>query len=303
MEGDDHEFVANGILVHNCYREMLKPHGWMDPGFIERKRLTVPAELWRVEYDLGEPSGATSVFDMGRLKEVFVETPEIALPSRHSQNNDLWIYEERNPRGVYAMGVDLAKTKDWTVAIVARTDIEPIRIVAVKKVGRIPWDNIVNELKELKDLYQAEMGHDGTGLGSVVTDLLEGYSRQYLFVGDKRKKLLNEMIANVESRYYQFPTGNPLYSKFKSTKAEDVWSTTLVNSHLPDETAAMAVLNAVCDLTTGGVRGRTVDKPRDQRSQTVKEMHEGVNIEPVETVEYEEFADSDQGRSVFVATL
>ena len=145
------------------------------------------------------------------------------------------------------------------------------------------------------------MGHDGTGLGSVVSDLLDGYSRQYLFIGDKRKKLLNEMIANIESRHYLFPLGNTLFAKFKSTKVEDVWSTTLVNSHLPDETAAMAVLNAVCDQMTGGVQGESVPKKADQEPAITKDM-KGESAMVVETLEYGEFDDAGI-RDVFVALL
>lgn len=245
------EHRERGLPVFTyCYKEMLKPHGWMDPEFIERKRAGVPEEFWRVEYELGEPSGETSVFDVTRLREVFSEQPELPEFSRHSMNDNFWVYRAPDPRGSYAVGVDLAKTKDWTVAIVARVDVPPpFPVVAVLKIGRIPWPSIMDRLKHLRWMYnEAAMGHDGTGLGSVVTDLLEGYSRKYLFIGEQRKKLLNEMIANVENRMFSFPLGgNPLYDQFRATKLEDVWSQTLVNSHLPDETAAMAVLNAVVE--------------------------------------------------------
>lgn len=260
------EHRERGLPVFTfCFREQMRPHGWMEPAFIERKKAGVPEEFWRVEYELGEPSGDTSVFDVARLREVFTEQTELKEFSRHSLHDDLWVYEAPDRRGAYAMGVDLAKTKDWTVAIVARVDVDPIRIVAVKKVGRIPWPEIIDQLKHLRWQYQeAEMGHDGTGLGSVVTDLLEGYSRRYLFIGEQRKKLLNEMIANVEDRRYLFPLGNPLYDKFRATKLEDVWSQTLVNSHLPDETAAMAVLNAVCGGSAVGVSALGVRRSKEE---------------------------------------
>lgn len=287
-----------------CWQEMLTPHGWMDHDFIERKRRTIPAELWRIEYDLGEPSGESSVFDVQRLSECFVQMEEDKTLSRHSLNDRLWVYEGPKQNAVYAMGVDLAKTKDWTVAIVARVDVVPMKIVAVKKVGRIPWDNIIQQLKDLKKMYgDAEMGHDGTGLGSVVTDLLDGYSRKYLFIGEQRKKLLNEMIANIERKYFLFPHGNTLYDKFRMTKLEDVWSQTLVNSHLPDETAAMAVLNAVCGRLSTGVMGESVPQKGDQTPFFVLEATKGKKA-PEETIYYEEWDPSDIGsRPVFVPTL
>ena len=297
---EDHEEKGLPIFTW-CFREMLRPHGWMDQDYIDRKKVNVPAELWRIEYELGEPSGDRSVFDVGRLLEVFRPMDEVEHLSRHSAHDNLWVYKPPMPKGTYAMGVDLAKSKDWTVAIVARTDVTPHEIVAVKKVGRIPWDTIIGQLLDLKKTYHAEMGHDGTGLGSVVSDLLDGYSRQYLFIGDKRKKLLNEMIASVESRHYLFPMGNTLLNKFKATKVEDVWSTTLVNSHLPDETAAMAVLNAVCDQMTGGVAGESVPKKADQEPAIIKDM-KGETAMVVETLEYDVLDDFGT-RDVFVPLL
>lgn len=288
-----------------CWREMLKPHGWMDNDYIERKRASVPSELWRIEYELGEPSGETSVFDMQRLSEVFFDMPEDEALSRHSRHDDLWVYQAPKRSATYAMGVDLAKTKDWTVALVARTDVFPHELVAVKKVGRIPWPTIVSQLKALKAMYNdADMGHDGTGLGSVVTDLLDGYSAKYLFIGEQRKNLLNTMIANVESRAYRFPKGNTLYNKFKATKAEDVWSTTLVNSHLPDETAAMAVLNAVVGKRSTGVLPSAVGKARDQDPIIYKEMMLGDSgPDDRETVLFGVFEDDPLSREVFTVSL
>jgi hypothetical protein len=290
-----------------CWRELLRPHGWMDSDFIERKRRTIPEEMWRVEYELGEPSGATSVFDIERLKEVFVQRAEVPEHSRHSLHDDFWVYEAPTPTGIYAMGVDLAKTTDWTVALIARLDVEPYRVVAMLKVGRIPWPNIIARLKTIQALFNsATMGHDGTGLGSVVTDLLEGYSTKFLFVGEQRKRLLNEMIANVENRAYSLPLsqGNPLFDRLKSTKLEDVWSTTLVNSHLPDETAALAVLNGIVEKTPYGVFGREIGKTKDSEPMVATEMTLGSTpMEDLETIEYGIYTEDRASRSVFVPSM
>ena len=218
-----------------CFRELLRPYGWMDVDFIERKRLTVPAEMWRVEYELGEPSGATSVFDIPRLKEVFVRREELSAHSRHSFNDDLWVYEEPLTSGIYAMGVDLAKTTDWTVALVARLDVQPYRVVAIAKVGRIPWPSIIDKLK--------------------------------------------------------------------ATKAEDVWSTTLVNSHLPDETAALAVLNGIVEKSPYGIFGQSVSKGKEPPAH-VLEMTQGLaSPDDLETIEFEIYRDDPASRSVFVPSL
>jgi hypothetical protein len=286
-----------------CYKEMLKPHGWMDPDFIERKRATVPDELFRIEFDLGEPSGEHSVFDIQRLSEMFLPMEEIPYLSRHSQHDDLWIYEEPNPAGMYCIGVDLAKAKDWTVAVVARVDVEPIKIVAELKVGRIPWDQIIGKLKNLRfQFMNAAMGHDGTGLGSVVTDLLEEHSSRYLFIGEQRKKLLNECIANIEDRTYRFPKGdNSLYDGFRGATVSDVWGGAQQNHHLPDELAAMAVLNAICAKYAVGTVGRGIPTKGDRTSFMYEEMTGGTK-QMVESIYFEEYEGSES-RTVFVPSL
>lgn len=39
-----------------CYRETLEPHGWLSTAEMEAKRTDVTGLVWRVEYDLQEPS-------------------------------------------------------------------------------------------------------------------------------------------------------------------------------------------------------------------------------------------------------
>jgi len=51
---DAHEFVAEGVVVHNCWRELLEPHGWMSERFINQKKLAVSEEMWRC-LPTGEP--------------------------------------------------------------------------------------------------------------------------------------------------------------------------------------------------------------------------------------------------------
>jgi hypothetical protein len=53
---DGASFIANGIVVHNCYRESLTPHGWLSPSSVKRKKKDITAQMWQVEYENQEPS-------------------------------------------------------------------------------------------------------------------------------------------------------------------------------------------------------------------------------------------------------
>jgi hypothetical protein len=59
-----------------CYRETSNPiDGWLDPDFIEEKKRQIPAEMWRVEYELGEPSIGNRAFDSEAVERMFGWSP------------------------------------------------------------------------------------------------------------------------------------------------------------------------------------------------------------------------------------
>src|SRR3954471_2111095 len=60
-----------------CFRETSNPvDGWLDPEFIEEKKRQIPAEMWRVEYELGEPSIGNRAFDSEAVERMFSLDPE-----------------------------------------------------------------------------------------------------------------------------------------------------------------------------------------------------------------------------------
>jgi hypothetical protein len=131
---DDAE--AKGMPVRTwCWREVIKsdvnPTGWMDPDFIERKRLSVPAEMFRVEYELGEPAGGSRAFDLEKLNEYFI--PMDFEDEFHRGEDDEWILQAPDPLGTYAAGADWAKERDKTVFAVVRTDVSPRRLVYYRR--------------------------------------------------------------------------------------------------------------------------------------------------------------------------
>jgi hypothetical protein len=63
----------------------LQPHRWLaGPGdFIEEKKRQIPAEMWRVEYELGEPSIGNRAFDSDAVERMF------SLSTEDHQREDL----------------------------------------------------------------------------------------------------------------------------------------------------------------------------------------------------------------------
>src|SRR3954467_2230692 len=66
-------FQEEGLPIYTwCYRDTSNPvDGWLDEETIAQKRREIPAEMWRVEYDLGEPSIGTRAIDSEAVERMF----------------------------------------------------------------------------------------------------------------------------------------------------------------------------------------------------------------------------------------
>ena len=279
------EYIANGILVHNtftdvmrearskglpihswCWREVIRnaqqPHGWMDPGFIERKRASVPAEMFRVEYELGEPSGEARAFDLEAVNHTFTQMdPQQEF---HRGNDDEWVFEAPEPGGVYAAGADWAKERDKTVLVVQRTDVTPWKLVYVRIFNKRPWPYMIGEFNSLVSRYSAVSAHDATGLGNVVHDMVDERTIKVVMVGQDRTKLLTEYIAALEQGRYTMARNTPLYAAHADTTVDDVFGAARWNTHLADEVAACAIAHRAATRMAGPSAGEIVKRSNER---------------------------------------
>ena len=239
------EFLLKNLPVRTwCFKEVLRtddnPYGWMDPGFIERKRQAVPAEMFRVEYELGEPAGGSRAFDLERLNRSFVDMPPVS--ERHAGSDDEWVFEEPVSTGWYAVGADWAKEEDKTVIVVFRVDESLRRVVYVRSVNRRPWPDMAGMFNDVLRRYvNVTSAHDGTGIGNVVNDLIDERAIKFVMSGRKRSDMLVDYISAVEQGKYRFPIVGPLLNAHKATTVEDVYAPGKWNGHLPDAVAACAL--------------------------------------------------------------
>lgn len=265
------EAEAKGMPVRTwCFREVMEPYGWMEPDFIERKRKSVPAEMFRVEYELGEPAGGSRAFDLTKLEAACKDLA--IVDERHAADDDEWVFEDYNPRGSYAAGADWAKEKDKTVICVTRTDVYPRRTVYVRRVNRRPWPQMIEMFDRACQRYYAVSAHDATGLGNVVHDLLEDRSQKVVMVGQDRVRLLNEYITAVEQGHYVLPRNTPVYTQHKAATVDDVYSTGITwKSHLPDDVAAFALMHRAAERQAPPVVGQGIGRD-DRPSKTYGDL-------------------------------
>jgi hypothetical protein len=223
-----------------CYRETSNPiDGWLRPDFIEEKKRQIPAEMWRVEYELGEPSIGNRAFDSEAVERTF------SLPVESDWQKVLKDYEEYRFEGYrddreYVIAADWAKAQDFTVISVLDVTHLPVRPVYLMRMRRRPYPVMIGEYNRLMKLYNAEGIHDATGLGGVVADYIDARAYGFLMTGEKRDNMLSEYISAVENDQVRSPRIQSFYKAHLYCSVEDVYSRGK-EFHLPDEVCSMAL--------------------------------------------------------------
>jgi len=226
-------FVANGIVVHNCFKETAT--GWLTQTEIQRKRAEVTTVIWDVEYDLQEPSPESRAIQPDKVTATF----DRSLGEYEGSVGERIIVEEPQEGAKYSTGADWAKEQDFTVIITFRTDVRPIRLVAFERTQRLPWPVMVGKYDARLERYGAKGAHDNTGLGDVIADFLQhqATTTDVNMVGRARQDLLSNYIAAIEADDVRAPFIRFMEAEHRLASVDHVYG----SKHLPDSIAAGAL--------------------------------------------------------------
>lgn len=225
-----------------CYRETSNPiDGWLDPDFIEEKRRQIPAEMWRVEYELGEPSIGNRAFDSEKVEAMFsIKPEEVVIAQKVSKDYQEYKFAEYQIDREYVIAADWAKAQDFTVITVYDATEFPVSVAYWIKMRRRPYPVMIDQYNKLMQTYNAQGIHDATGLGGVVSDYLDSRARGFLMTGAQRDNMLSEYISAVENDRFRVPRVTDFYKSHLYCSVEDVYSRGK-EFHLPDEVCSMAL--------------------------------------------------------------
>lgn len=279
-----------GLPIYTwCWRELLKtpenPSGWMSQRFIDQKRNTVSEEMWRTEYELNEPSGASRAFDLTKLEEYFVPYAPPIDVIINGEDDHTWVWEAPESQGEYAVGADWAKENDKTVIACIRSDVYPRRLVKLRRVNRQPYPVMMKTFDEIVREYGAAGLHDKTGLGNVVNDFLETGDDEMVAgfnFSDRRKRsqMLLQYVTAVEKGGYLLPRGDvttegqylgEFHKAHRSTTTADVYGSHKWDTHLPDDVAAMALAHRAAGAIPQHLQAQGVPKAAEPR-KAVKDL-------------------------------
>ena len=231
-----------------CYRETLKPHGWLTEDQVTRKRRELSRTMWAVEYELQEPSAEGRAIHPAAVERMFDADRGTHIPAgdlEHSWRGQPGPPAERawpDPAGAwYCTGIDWAQKRDYTVAVVVRCDTTPLQVVAGYRAQRRSWQVMTEHVGALLDEYPGPAAHDETGAGSAIGafpaltphDQLEGVT----LVGRVRTDLFRNYIGAIERHEIVCPRIDAFYTEHKYCGEDDLFG----SGHPPDTVVAMAL--------------------------------------------------------------
>ena len=237
------EFEEKGLPIKTwCYRESANPvDGWLSEETIANKKREIPAEMWRVEYELGEPSIGNRAFDSDAIESTFA-APMEPIKRQESKDYEEFTFAEYDRNGQYVAGADWAKEQDFTVISVIRVDKHPYTMVYWLRLKRRPYPIMIGMFNEAIQKYNAQAIHDSTGLGNVVGDYLDSRARGFTMTGEKRAAMLSRYVSAVERGDFLLPKIPTAYLAHKYARYGDLYENTK-DYHLPDEVCALALAN------------------------------------------------------------
>ena len=228
------------------YDETLETNGgWLTQAQLNRSRIQIDAETWRVEVELGEPSTEGRAIMTAKVDAMFVE-PAVAC-----EEGEEYEFEPPVDGASYAHGADWGQTSDYSEQVVWRTDVRPKRLVAYCYMRRRPYPEMVARLDKRMARYPGDGAHDYTGVGRVGEFLEHGTIQDVTMVGTERRDLFRNYILAVENDEVRAPRVTRLYDQHRFVRNIDLYTGYAdegqEKGHPPDGFVAMCMANKAAE--------------------------------------------------------
>jgi len=164
----------------------------LDPAEIERIRKEIPEIAFRQEYMAEYVDDDSAVFPWRVLREVFKD--DYAPPGRPRDGRK------------YAIGVDVAKHRDFTVICVLDVTQEPFTLAEWHRFQGVLYTEVAARVDTIATRYGARPYIDATGVGEAVAEQVEGCER-ITFTPKLRDELLSKLVVAVEGKRLSLPSG------------------------------------------------------------------------------------------------
>jgi hypothetical protein len=256
-------------VIQWCYQCSANPiDGWLAQETIDQKKREIPAEMWRTEYELGEPAIGNRAFDTEAVEKMFSRELE-PLTEKISKDFEEYTFAEYERDGDYVAAADWGKEQDYTVISVWRSDRNPYELVYYMRVNRRPYPQMIGWFNDVIQRYSAAAIHDGTGLGNVVNDYVDTRARSFIMTGQTRNNMLTEYVNAVEKGQMIAPRIKTAHLAHKYCQVGDLYKSGQ-EYHLPDEVCSFALAFKV--MGWGGKPAGPITVKRDNIPTKLEEM-------------------------------
>ena len=198
-----------------CYKETMAAGGFVTASQVARKRASVTAEQFAVEYELQEPKAEGRAILCEAVDALFrAEYGEVEGEEGRDYTFQAPVWEldpewkmldragrdrlRARMRARYAAGADWGKLRDHTIIWVLRADTLPMRVVAYANYARRPYPEMFERFNHLITRYEADSAHDTTGLGTVADDYVEDGTVGISLQGARRRNLFSNCVVAIE---------------------------------------------------------------------------------------------------------
>lgn len=198
------------------YRRSFNPEekewaGWNFPSWtnpyirdieIEQARRQMPELLFRQEYGAEFLEDGTCVF-------------------RNIDACEKGEYQGPTPRGIYVMGVDIARRTDFTVIVVM--DAVSRHVVGFDRFGEMSFVLQKERIKALAGKYRATVWLDSTGMGEPIFDELAGEGLKIIpfrFNNATKQAVIDNLSIGFEQEQLSFPPNDLLKNELKAYESQ-----------------------------------------------------------------------------------
>lgn len=177
--------------------------------YIEQLRERMTRSAWMREVEGQYVDDDTSVFRWEDIQAAY-ELSDWQLPEEYQSDK------------AYVVGVDLAKSVDWTVITVLDITKKPYRLVYFERFQRLPWPAVSARLRAVHTQYlPVRMLIDATGVGEVVLDDVRDIASGFVFTARSKTDLLTNLQLAFEKRFVRFPFVRELVDELQMYEWDD----------------------------------------------------------------------------------
>jgi hypothetical protein len=175
---------------------------WVTAKYLESQRLRLPDHIFRrLHYNEWSIAEGTKAFRIPA--ECWTGAFEDYVPTA------------LNASMCYAVGVDLAKFRDWTVVCILRTDVDPPRVVHIEKLPHCDYVKQVDMIKAtLSRFGNPRALVDATGTGTAVVEMMRAKGievEEFTFTNASKMKVVADLGVAFEQKKILLPkTGRSL---------------------------------------------------------------------------------------------